>query len=87
MRSDRPATNGRSSNAEGCVCRFDGKTRVELLDQLGFNPESATYRLDVKAAGLPAGEYRLYVEVAGRSGSPFRGVPDEVERASSGARV
>jgi hypothetical protein len=43
----------------------DGKTRVELQDQLEFDPRSAAYDLDLKAAGLSAGDYRLDVEIAG----------------------
>jgi hypothetical protein len=42
----------------------DGRTRVELADELEFDARSAAYDLDVKA-GLPPGNYRLHVEVAG----------------------
>jgi hypothetical protein len=43
----------------------DGSMRVELSDNLRFDPRSGVYRLDLKTAGLRAGTYRLLLEVSG----------------------
>jgi antitoxin component of MazEF toxin-antitoxin module len=43
----------------------DGKTRLELAEELEFDARLAAYSVDLKSAVMPTGDYRLHVEVAG----------------------